>query len=570
VGITCEEFECRLLAPDVDLGDWGAIEPYYRELEDRSVGSVDALERWLLDRSELESWLSEERTVREVEMTCQTDDAERERRYLAFVEDVLPHVRLRSHRLDRKLLDCPYRSALSAERRGVLMRKVENRAALFREENVPLQTEDDRLRQQYQKVIGSMTVHHDGREQTLQEMARYLERPDRAVRQEAWEKIAEPWRARREEVEALYDKMVALRHRLAAGAGCRDYLEYAFRDLERFDYTPKDCQAFARTIEEVVVPEARRLADDRRRHLGAASLRPWDMAVDPKRRPPLAPFKKAEELIDGCKRIFAKVDPIFAEQFEKMRTGGLLDLASRKGKAPGGYMSVFEGRRLPFIFMNAVGTHRDVQTLLHEGGHAFHAFAARHEPLVDLRSSPIEFAEVASMGMELLGGAHLREFYDDADGRRAAEEHLQGIVRFFPYMTTIDMLQHWVYTHPGHNRQERATAWLDLNRRFGGWVDYAGHEDMLSYSWHQKLHPFTVPLYYVEYGIAQLGALGIWINSRADDRQAVKDYRGALALGGTRPLPDLFAAAGVRFDFSPETVRPAVAELRRQLDSLRT
>jgi oligoendopeptidase F len=559
------DYAPRFVSVDADLGDPAVVERAYRQLESRALKTPAALDEWLLDRSELDAWLDEEESVRYVESTCQTDDTEREKRYLSFIENVAPVAKTWTDRLNRKFLACEHAAALPKDRFEVYMRRIRNQVALFREENIPLQTEDETLRQQYQKLVGCMTVRHDGREQTLQEMNRYLENPDRAVRQEAWEKVAAPWRDARNAIDDLYDRMVSLRQRMARNAEHSDYRAYAFAELERFDYAPADCEAFAATIEKIAVPAARKLGEDRMRRLGVDRLRPWDMAVDPRGRPPLAPFTNAAELNSGCGRIFTKVAADLGRSFARMRREDLLDLESRKGKAPGGYMMVFEGRRLPFIFMNAVGRHDDVQTMLHEAGHAFHALAVRDEPLVALRDPPIEFAEVASMGMELLAGRFLEEFYSSHDADRARNDHLEETVKFFPWMACIDMIQHWVYSHANHTRADRAAAWRALNRRFNDWIDYDGYEEVLSYYWHRKGHPFTVPFYYVEYGIAQLGALGVWLNSQRDYPAAVSAYRRALTLGGRRPLPELFSAAGVRFDFSAQTVAPILDEARRHL-----
>lgn len=550
---------------DADLGNPSVVEGLYKNLENRPLGSGAALEKWLLDWSDLDSWLDEEGSIRYVDMTCQTDDDAKEKRYLDFVENVQPLASVCNNRLEKKFLACEHHSALPRDRFEVYTRQIQNSAAIFREENVPLQTEDEKLRQQYQKVTGGLTVQYDGREQTMQQMGRYLESTDRAVRREAWELMAEKWAEVRDEIETLYDKMVAVRHNIGVNAGFANYRDYAFKELERFDYSAQDCASFADAIAEIGVPAARRLGEKRKAQLGVESLRPWDMAVDPLGREPLRPFEGAEQLIDGCARMFARVHPDFAGQFDVMRCGKLLDLESRKGKAPGGYMMEYKGRRVPFIFMNAVGTHDDVQTLLHEGGHAFHVFAAAGEPLADLRDPPIEFAEVASMGMELIAGPFLKEFYGPAEAKRAWQDHLDGIVRFFPYMATIDQLQHWAYTHPTHSREERKEVWVALNHRFADWVDYSGHNDALAYNWHRKGHPFTVPFYYVEYGIAQLGALGVWLNSKKDYPGAVAAYRKALSLGGRRPLPELFSTAGVRFDFSAKALGPMVSAAEREL-----
>jgi oligoendopeptidase F len=551
------------------FGDWGAIQPYFDDLRARPLRSVADVERWLLDCSELRSALDEERNVREVAMTCQTDDAEKERAYLDFIERIDPPARIAWDELDRKLLACPYHAELPPQRYGVLLRSVRNRVELFREANVALETEDDKLRQQYQKLCGAMTVQLDGKELTLEQTGRYLDLPDRPKRQEAWEAI---WTRRlrdRDAIDALFDEMLGIRQRIARNADCRDYREYAFRDMERFDYTPADCERFAATIERVGVPAMRERRAERAARLGVAPLRPWDLSVDVRGRPPLRPFETADELVAKGRRAFERVSPELAAQFDAMRSAGLLDLSSRKGKAPGGYMTTFELRRVPFIFMNAVGQHRDVETLLHEGGHAFHAFATRGEPLDEYRHAPIEFAEVASMAMELLAMDALDEFYSPADFNRARREQLEGIVLFFPWMAMIDAFQHWLYTHAGHTRDERRAAWLGLRKRFGGPEDYGGYADAETCMWHKQLHPFTHPFYYVEYGIAQLGALMIWQNSRRDFAKAVRDYRAALALGGSRPLPELFAAAGAKFDFSEEAFAPLIADLRAAIAEIR-
>lgn len=555
----------RFIAADADLGSPAVVESYYRDLQARSIGSPSSLEAWLLDRSELDSWLSEEGSVRYVSMTCHTDDAAVEKRYLDFIEEIEPLSRQWEHRLDEKLLASEHRNALPRDRYGILWRQTEARVAIFREENIPLHTEDEKLSQQYQKLVGGMTVQHNGEELTMQQIGRELEKPDREARRMAWEKINSKWRDIREDVERIYDEMVKTRHRMAVNAGFSNYRDYAFKEKQRFDYTPEDCVAFADAIAEIVVPAARKLAEVRKRQLGVDRLRPWDMQVDPLNRSPLAPFDSVAKLNAGCEAIFDRVNPVFGEQFRSMQKAGLLDLGSRKGKAPGGYMNTYHGRRVPFIFMNAVGTQRDVETLLHEGGHAFHSFAAAGEPLYELREAPIEFAEVASMSMELLALPHLGAFYQEADRARAESDHLDGIVRFFPYMATIDQLQHWVYTHPSHTRNERRAAWTALVSRFGDWVDYEGIEDAREYDWHRKQHPFTVPFYYVEYGIAQLGALGVWLNSQRDYPSAVAKYRAGLSLGGTRPLPSLFETAGVRLDFSAGAIRPVTDEMMRRI-----
>ena len=561
------EFPLRFVSESSDFGCWPEVEAYYQRLDQRSLDGAAAVEQWLVDASELESVVSEEEQNRYVAMTCQTDDPQRERRYLEFIENVSPHLKRWRDRLDRKLMAGREVERLPS-RYKVLMRQVRNRVEIFRDENVPLQTEDEKLRTRYQKLCGAMTVQFDGREQTLQQMARYLEENDRSRRQAAWEGVAARRYQDRDAIDALYDEMVALRHRIAGNAGFANYRDYMFRALERFDYTPADCERFHATVEAVVVPVVRRLQDERRRAMGLDRLRPWDTAVDPLGRPPLRPFSSAAELVEKCDAIFDQVLPEFGRQFARMRADGLLDLDSRKGKAPGGYMTVFERRRLPFIFTNAVGLHKDVQTLLHEGGHAFHSFATRDEPLLSYRNPPIEFAEVASMGMELLAARFLDAFYAPADAARAVRSELEDILAVLTWIATIDAFQHWVYSHPTHTRTERSAAWLAIRQRFGGIEDWTGYEHYRQTAWHRQLHPFTVPFYYIEYGIAQLGALQVWLNSKRDYAPAVASYHAALRLGGSRPLPELFSTAGARLDFGESAIRPAVAALEAEIRSL--
>jgi oligoendopeptidase F len=299
--------------------------------------------------------------------------------------------------------------------------------------------------------------------------------------------------------------------------------------------------------------------------LGLDALRPWDLAVDPANKPPLRPFDKVETLVTDTQEIFSQLDDKMAEDFRLMRETRLLDLDNRKGKAPGGYQSTLSECRLPFIFMNAVGMQRDVETLLHEAGHAFHALAMREEDLCAYRDAPIEFCEVASMSMELLGNEFIEKFYQPGDARRARRDHLEGIVEIFPWIATVDAFQHWIYSHPGHSRAERQKAWVELMERFGGEVDWTGYEEARTNLWHRQLHIFIHPFYYIEYGIAQLGALQVWANSKKNKARALEQYHHALSLGGSRPLPELFEAAGCRFDFSRETVQPLVKLVSAEL-----
>ena len=435
-------------------------------------------------------------------------------------------------------------------------------------ENVPLETEEARLCQQYQKLSGGLTVNFRGEEKTLVQMARYLEEPDRALRQEAWELVAKRRLREADKFDDILDGQIKLRQQIAANAGFKNYRDYAFRRLGRFDYTPEECSQFHKATEQHVMPIVRELQAQRRAHLKLDKLRPWDLAVDPLNRPPLKPFAQVGEMVARTQKIFNRLDTELAAGFQRMQDLRLLDLDNRKGKAPGGYQSTLAESRLPFIFMNAVGLQRDVETILHEAGHAFHALATRDENLYAYRSAPIEFCEVASMSMELLGNEFIEEFYSDGDSKRARRVHLEGVVGVFPWIATVDAFQHWIYTHPCHTREERRQAWLELMDRFGGDADWSGCEAARANLWHRQLHIFLHPFYYIEYGIAQIGALQVWANSKRDKAKALGDYKKSLELGGSRPLPELFQAAGCRFEFSEKTIQPLAKMLREELERL--
>jgi oligoendopeptidase F len=560
----------RFVPATLDWNDWPKIAPLFDQLEARAPGcrTPAEFEQWLLDESELFAALDEESSRRYIAMTCHTDDPEAEKAYLHFVEKIEPEIKPRQFKLAQIYLAHPLRKELPRDRYEVFDRDTALHVELFRPENVPLETEEARIGQQYQKLSGSLTVEFRGEEKTLPQMARYFEEPDRALRQEAWELVAGRRLREADKFDAQFEQLLALREKIAANAGFPNYLEYAFRARGRFDYTPEDCVRFHEAIESEIMPVLRELQAERRKALGLETLRPWDLGVDVYNRPPLRPFEKSEQMVEKTQRIFDQLDGDLAHGFQTMQHLKLLDLSNRKGKAPGGYQSTLSEARLPFIFMNAVGVQRDVETMLHEAGHAFHALATRSEDIYPYRSAPIEFCEVASMSMELLGNEFLEEFYSPSEAQRARRTHLEGIIGIFPWIATVDAFQHWIYSHPGHSRAERKQAWIGLMERFGGDVDWSGYEDARANLWHRQLHIFLHPFYYVEYGIAQLGALQVWANARKDRSKALRDYQNALALGGSKPLPRLFESAGCRFDFSRDTVRPLTEFLRSELSKL--
>ncbi|MBL8726322.1 MAG: M3 family oligoendopeptidase [Planctomycetes bacterium] len=555
----------RYVPAPFDAGDLAQLEARFAELADRPLVDRGGLEHWLRDESELLARIGAELARRYVRMTRHTDDAAAKAAYLAMEQEVMPRVKVLGDQLDRKFLACPFVASLDPARYAVLVRRRRTQAELFRTENTALQQQEAELQTRQQALMGAITVPFDGKTLTLQQLAPYYEQQDRALRERAFRAGLAARAQRWNELEDIYDRLVALRTGMARNAGHTTYTPYRFLDLGRYDYDEAKCRQFHDAIAECVVPVVRQFDRERAARLGLPRLRPWDLEVDPEGRPPLRPFATEEQLLSLVRRLFAAVDPGFLADFDVLVDRQLLDLMSRAGKAPGGYQYQLEDERVPFVFANAVGLHGDVQTLLHEGGHAFHSLACRDHDLLAFRDYPIEMAETASMSMELLGLEHLGAVYSAEEAQRAYRRHLEGVLRTLTWIASIDAIQHWVYGRPNHTRDERRTAWLDIRRRFGGDVDWSGLDDALAMQWIGQAHLFTHAFYYIEYGIAQLAALQVWRNYRRDRKAAVAAYRKALELGGTRPLPELFAAAGVSFDLSPRMLQGLVDEVLRQV-----
>ncbi len=561
--------------------DWRMenYQPYFQVLHETEL-TAENVGTWLKGWTQLGDLIMEVFSRLAVANSQNTADAEAERRYLSYVENMLPPLQMANNLLQRKLVA----SGLQPEGFEVPLRNMRVELEIFREANLPLFVEEQKLGTEYDKIIGAQTVTWEGEEVPLPRLQVVAHNPDRAVRERAWRLAHQRYLADREALNTLWVKFLNVRQQIAANAGFSTYLEYRWKAAGRFDYTPQDCLSFHAAIEEVVVPAMVRLLERQRRGLGVETLRPWDMnidpthpmqlSVDPHPRPPLKPYQSVAELEARAETIFRRVDPTLGEYFATMRREGLLDLENRPNKAPGGYCTAFPVAQRPFIFMNAVGLHDDVQTLLHEAGHAFHVFESAPLPYLQQRDTPIEFAEVASMGMELLAAPYLSAdqggCYSPADAARARLEHLQNMITFWAYMAVVDAFQHWVYTNIEAAKDPAAcdAQWAALWDRFIQGVDWSGLEDFKQTGWHRKLHIFRIPFYYVEYGLAQLGAAQVWRGALSDQRAAVARYRQALALGGSAPLPQLYQTAGARFAFDPATLREAVTLIEQTIDQL--
>ncbi len=559
----------ELKNPPADFLDWKweQFAPFARDLIERPLTAA-TLDEWLRDWSDLSDALEELFSRLNVAVTVNTADEAAEARFRSALDETYPQAMAAEQKLKARLLE----SGLKPARFEIPLRNYRDDAELFREENLPLLSEEHKLGLEYDQIAGKQTVEWDGKEVTLTQLRPVYQESDRARREQAWRLAAERQLADRPAFNDLWVRFFTLRQQIAANAAKPDFRAYRWVQFHRHDYSPADCQTFRDAIEQAVVPIAAQIYEKRRRQLGLESLRPWDLDVDPQGLPPLRPYQTIDELKQKTSAVFHAVDDTLGGYFDTMIRENLLDLENRKNKAPGGYCTAFPLRQRPFIFMNAVGLHDDVQTLLHEGGHSFHVFEAAGLPLSHLRGSPIEFAEVASMGMEFLAGPYLsREqggFYSEEDARRAFNEHLERSLLFWPYMAVVDGFQHWAYTHPAEALNPAACdeAWDALWQRFMVGVDWSGLEDVRRTGWHRKLHIFQIPFYYVEYGLAQLGAGQVWRNALSDQPAAVKAYRAALALGNSVGLPQLFAAAGARFAFDADTLRQVAGLMAERLE----
>ncbi len=548
---------------------WQEIEPHYQDLAARTL-SAQNVTGWLADWTALDERVSEMYARLHVATTIDTRDKDAEARYKSFLDTIYPGAEAAEQELREKLLA----SGLEPKDFEVPLKKMRAEADLYRAVNLPLLTEERKLAMEYAKIIGAQTVEWEGKELTISQMRPVYLDSDRAKRERAWRASMQRQLADRAAINALWLEFLPLRERLAANADKPDYRAFRWQQLLRLDYSPADCIAFQNAIEQAVVPAARRLYEKRRKHLGVPTLRPWDLEMDPLGRAPLKPFSRVDELKKTASSIFHRVDSRFGEYYDTMAREALLDLDNRKGKAPGGYCTTYPMSKRSFIFMNAVGLHDDLQTMLHESGHAFHNFEKNSLPYSQQRQVGLEFAEVASMSMELLAAPYLAAnaggVYSAADAARARIEHLEKNILFWPYMAVVDAFQQWVYTCPAESADPSKcdAQWTLQWNRFMAGVDWSGLEQEQMTGWHRKQHIHEVPFYYVEYGLAQLGAVQVWGNALHDQAGAVASYRRALALGGTASLPQLFAAAGAKFAFDAGTLRKSVDLMEQTIDQL--
>ncbi|MCW3085898.1 MAG: oligoendopeptidase [Bacteroidetes bacterium] len=560
----------HFLPQDLIIDQWSTIESYYKDLNNRLIGSVQELEKWLQDRSELEAVISEDLAWRYIKMTCDTASEALTESYNYFVSEIEPHIAPYSNDLNKKLIDCSYTDQLNKAEFLVYFRGVKKALEIYRDENIPLNTKIATDSQKYGAVVAAMTVNWKGEEITLQKAANLLKDTDRKIREEIFFKIQDRKSVDTNQLNDLFSELLQLRHQVAVNAGFKNYRDYKFAELGRFDYTVNDCFDFHNSISKEILPISAGINTKRKEKLKLDVLRPWDMDVDVDGKPALSPVKTGAELIDKSVECFYKIRPAFGEYLEIMKAMGHLDLESRKGKAPGGYNYPLYEIGVPFIFMNSVGAQRDVITMVHEGGHAIHSFVTRDLEITDFKSTPSEVAELASMSMELISMEHWNVFYDNADElKRAKQEQLEQTLKSLLWIGAVDKFQHWVYENPAHTVEERMESWMRIINEFSSnVVDWGGIEEIKKRGWLSQLHIFEVPFYYIEYGMAQLGAIAVWRNYKSNPEKALDQYEAALRLGYTKTIPEIYKAAGIEFNFSQAYVKELAQFVKNELDKL--
>jgi oligoendopeptidase F len=559
------------IGEEFTLESWEGLKGFFENLKNREVNSVGEFEKLLLDRSELESYLSENIAWRYIKMTCDTSNEEYQKAYQFFVEDIQPHTAVYNDELNKKVISLEKKYPLVGGAYHIMMRSLKKSVEIFREKNIALETQIQLKQTEYQAIMGSMNVIIDGEEMTMPKAATILQNINRETREKAWLTISERRFADKDKLNENFNALLDLRHEVATNADFENFRDYMFAAMGRFDYSPKDCFDFHEAVADTIVPILNEMAVSRKRKLGVNSLKPWDLSVDPENRIALKPFIDSEDLLNKTEVCFDQIDPKLAEYIKIMRAMGHFDVESRKGKAPGGYNYPLEEIGVPFIFMNATDSLRDLVTMVHEGGHAIHSFEVRNMPINAFRNPTMEVAELASMAMELISMEHWGVFFEnEEDLKRAKIEHLESTLSGLPWIATVDKFQHWIYENPKHTIEQRNNQWNSILTEFSdNTTDWAGYEHFRTNAWQKQLHIYEVPFYYIEYGMAQLGAISVWKNYKIDKEKGLKGYLNALKLGYTATIGEIYEAAGIKFDFSKAYIAELMAFVKKELEDLK-
>lgn len=565
-----EKNQRNFLPQDLKIEKWEDLQNYFEDLDNRSIESKADFDQFLSDTSELEAVLEEDLAWRYIKMTIDTKDENLLADYTNFVSNIQPKISPYDDKFNRKINDSAFKSDYNSSDYKIFFRGISTSIELFREENIAIQAELAQESQEYGAISGAQSIELDGEKLTMQQASIKLKDPDRGLRKKVFELIAERRLQDVSKLEDLFDKLLSKRNKVAQNAGFENYRDYKFKDLGRFDYTVKDCEDFHESIKSEILPIVKMIQEKKYKLLNLDSIQPYDTDVDPLGRPPLKPFDGGKELLTKSVEIFEKIDPYFGDCLRTMDEMNHLDLDSKDGKSPGGYNYPLYEIGVPFIFMNSVGAQRDLVTMMHEGGHAVHSFLSRDLKLTGFKSLPSEVAELASMSMELISMDFWDVFYKNEDDlKRAKIEQLETLLVILPWVAIVDKFQHWIYTNPNNTRAERAEKWIEINKEFGsGLVDWSNYEEYRKHGWHRQLHIFEVPFYYIEYAIAQLGAIAVWKNYSENPSKAVDQYKSALKLGYTKSIPEIYETAGIKFDFSKNYIAELAEFVKKEIEKL--
>lgn len=552
----------------LEIKSWESIQPYFENLVNRSITSDTDFQQWLKDRSELDAILEEDAAWRYIRMTIDTSNAAHSEAYKQFVTEIQPQFAPYEDLLNKKMVAVSFADPDGkSQAYRIYHRSVQAALKLFREENIALEAEMNEKSQEFGSISGAQIIEHERQVMTMQKASLLLKEQDEQLRKLIFEKMSARRMEDNHQLNTLYNNLIQLRHQIAVNAGFQNYRDYKFEALGRFDYTKEDCFAFHQAIKSEIVPLVRQIQQKKLTKLGKTQFKPWDTELDPDGLAPLKPFSNGQEMLNGSIRVLGKIDPYFGECISTMKEMEYLDLDSKQGKAPGGYNYPLYEIGVPFIFMNAVGAQRDLVTMVHEAGHAVHSFLSRDLELTGYKNLPSEVAELASMSMELLTMDEWSEFYNEADHKRAKKDQLETILTILPWIAQIDEFQHWVYEYPQHTIEERTEKWLNLGKEYGSnLTDWTGFETVRASSWQRQMHLFEVPFYYIEYGFAQLGAIGVWKNSLENVDLAIEKYKAALQLGYTKSIPEIYETAGVSFKFSQSYIKEIADFLQLELN----
>jgi oligoendopeptidase F len=562
----------RVFLPEsYTINNWDSLKEYYESIKNRQISNQIDFINWLRDKSELASYVSENFAWRYIKMTCDTSDETLQKDYQDFVENIQPHLAAYDDILNKKTLEYADKWDVQEEGYAIMIRGIKESVKIFREENIALYTEIQLKQAEYQSITGAMTVTINGEEMTMPKAGTLLQSTDKILRETAWKAISERRYTDKDKLNQNFSELLALRNQVAKNADFKNFRDYMFSAMGRFDYTPQDCFDFHESIAQTVLPIVNKMETERKTSLGCESYKPWDVKVDTEGNEALKPFTNGQELLDKTEVCFADINPEFSSYIKTMREMGHFDVESRKGKAPGGYNYPLEETGVPFIFMNATDTTRDMVTMVHEGGHAIHSFVVRDLPLNAYRNTPMEVAELASMSMELISMEHWDAYFTNPDDlKRAKREHLKDILAALPWIATVDKFQHWIYENPEHTLEERAEKWENILSELGDSVtDWSGLEEFKKYSWQKQLHIYEVPFYYIEYGMAQLGAISVWRNYKNNPEKGIEQYINALSLGYTKGIKEIYEEAGIRFDFSKAYISELMDFVQDELEKLK-